>query len=423
MIGKIFMKVILLSNATTGGAGRAAYRLQRGLRSVGFDARMHVRYSSITDSDVIATPQKFSKLTSKLKLAEHIDATPFQLYRQKPNNIFSLQWFSDTALSDLALTSADVLNLHWVGHGYLSIEAIAKLKKPIVWTLHDMWAFTGGCHYNVSCNRYQNQCGVCPQLQSSQEKDLSRWVWKRKIKSWQHLNLTLVSPSVWLAKCAQSSSLFQNTQIEVIPNGLDTQIYRPLDRHVARSRLNLPQKKKLILFGATSPTSDLRKGFKYLQSALSYLKSSISPDFADLVIFGASQPKNPLELDFKCHYLGKFDDDVALSLIYAAADVMVVPSLQEAFGQTASESLSCGTPVVCFDTTGLKDIVDHQKNGYLATPYEAKDLAKGIAWVLEDSERHKKLSQQAREKAEQAFTLKIQAKRYAALFEEVAHQH
>lgn len=415
------MKVILLSNASTGGAGRAASRLQQGLRSIGLDAQMRVRYKTIDNSSVTATPQGFSKLASKLKLAEHIDTIPFQLHRQKPKHTFSLQWFSDTSLPDLALTSADVLNLHWVGHGYLSVEAIAKLNKPIVWTLHDMWTFTGGCHYNQDCDRYQKQCGACPQLQSQQEKDLSRWVWQRKAKAWQNLNLTLVSPSAWLAQCAQSSSLCQNLRVEVIPNGLDTQIYCPLDRQIARSRLNLPQDKQLILFGATSPTSDPRKGFKFLQSALHHLASKVPHNCVDVVIFGASRPQYPIELEFKCHYLGRFDDDVALALMYAAADVMVVPSVQEAFGQTASEALSCGTPVVCFDVTGLKDIVDHQQNGYLATPYEVEDLAEGIVWVLEDSDRHQKLSQQARKKAEQAFTLELQAKRYATLFKEAMH--
>lgn len=413
------MKAILLSNANTGGAGRAAYRLQQGLKSIGLYAQMCVRYKTIDDSYVTATPTGFSKFASKIKLAEHLDAVPFQIYRQKPSYTFSLQWFSDTSLPGLVLTSADVLNLHWVGHGYLSIEAIAKLNKPIVWTLHDMWTFTGGCHYTQDCDRYQKQCGTCPQLQSQQEKDLSRWVWRRKAKAWQNLNLTLVSPSRWLAQCVQSSSLCQNLRIEVIPNGLDTQVYHPLDRQIARSRLKLPHDKQLILFGAMSPTGDPRKGFHLLQSALQQLASTDWRDRIELVVFGATRPENPPDFGFQSHYLGSFNDDVSLSLIYSAADVFVAPSVQDNLPNTVMEAIASGTPCVAFNIGGMPDMIAHQQNGYLATPYQVEDLAKGISWVLEDSDRHQKLSKQAREKAEQEFTLELQAKRYAVLFEEV----
>lgn len=414
------MKAILLSNATTGGAGRAASRLQQGLQSIGLDAQMRVRYKTVSNPSISATPQGLSKFSTKLKLVEHLDAVPFQVCRQKPEHTFSLQWLSDTTLSDLALGSADVLNLHWVGHSYLSVEMIAKLNKPLVWTLHDMWAFTGGCHYNYGCDYYQKQCGDCPQLQGRREKDLSRWVWRRKARAWQNLNLTLVAPSRWLARCAQSSSLFQSTRTEVIPNGLDTQIYSPLDCHIARARLNLPLDKRLILFGAMSPTGDFRKGVHLLQPALQQLAATDWRDRVELVIFGASRPEKPLDFGFQSHYLGTFSDDVSLSLIYSAADVFIAPSLQDNLPNTVMEAITSGTPCVAFDIGGMPDMIEHQRNGYLAAPYEVDDLARGIAWILEDDDRYQKLSRRAREKAEQEFSLELQAKRYAALFEEMA---
>jgi glycosyltransferase involved in cell wall biosynthesis len=225
-----------------------------------------------------------------------------------------------------------------------------------------------------------------------------------------------------MADCARASSLFRQLRIETIPLGLDTDKYKPIDKQVARQLLNLPQDRHLVLFGAADATSDPRKGFDLLRSALQGISNTEWRDRLELVIFGASAPKQPLDLGFKTHYLGFMHDDLSLALIYAAADVMVVPSIQEAFGQTASESLSCGTPVVAFNATGLKDIVDGQLNGYLAAPFDIEDLAKGIVWVLEDRERHQKLQFHAREKALREFATEVQARRYLSLYQDVLSQ-
>jgi glycosyltransferase involved in cell wall biosynthesis len=321
----------------------------------------------------------------------------------------------------VAKIAPDIIHLHWIRGGFMQIETVAKLKQPLVWTIHDTGDFTGGCHVIGECDRYQVSCGACPQLNSDHEQDISRWIWQRKAKAWKNLKITLVSPSRWLAECARSSPLFQNLPIEVIPHGLDTQKYRPISQHSAREILNLPQDKKLVLFGAIQATSDRNKGFHLLQPALQQLSQSAWRDNLEIVIFGASQPEKPIDLDFKTHYLGHLHDDISLATVYSAADVMLVPSLQESFGQTASESLACGTPVVAFNATGLKDIIDHQQNGYLAKPYEAEDFAQGINWVLENEQRLQKLSFYAREKAEREFTLELQARRYSALFQEILH--
>lgn len=228
----------------------------------------------------------------------------------------------------------------------------------------------------------------------------------------------MVTPSHWLAECAKSSSLLKKYPVKVIANGLDAELYKPLNRPQVRDSLNLPQHKQLVLFGAMQGTGDRWKGFPLLVPALQRLSQSGWQDKIELLVFGSSQPENPIDVGFKTHYLGRLDD-AALSKVYAAADVMVVPSRYEAFGQTASEALACGTPVVAFDVTGLKDIVDSQHNGYLAQPYDSEDLARGIAWVLEDSERHQKLCRNAREKVEAKFTLEVQAREYQNLYEEV----
>jgi glycosyltransferase involved in cell wall biosynthesis len=302
------------------------------------------------------------------------------------------------------------------------IEALSKFNKPIVWTLHDMWAFTGGCCYSQECDRYTKSCGNCPVLGSNKAFDLSRWVWQRKAKAWEDLKLSIVTPSNWLAECAKSSSLFQNSDIKVIPYGLDIGIYKPSDRQTARNLLNLPQNKQLILFGAIAATNNKRKGFHLLQPALQKLSQSGWKDKIELVVFGAEQPENPIDLGFQVNYLGKIHEENKLALLYSSADVMIVPSIEDNLPLTAIESIACGTPVVSFDSTGFKDIVEHQKNGYRAKCFSCDDLANGIAWVIENKERHQKLCDRAREKVEQEFSLELQAGRYLSLFKEVCLQ-
>ena len=410
------MKVLHLSTSDIeGGAARAAYRIHQGLQDIGVASQMLVRAKLSADKTVVA------EKTMLTKLGPPLDGQPLKLYPRHQGTMFSPQWFPDAIAPKVAQLTPDAINLHWICNGFLKIETLAKLNKPIIWTLHDMWAFTGGCHYTQECDLYTDSCGACPQLKSNKNKDLSQWVWQRKNEAWKNLNLTIVSPSKWLAECALKSSLFRDVRVEVIPHGLNTKIYRPIDRRVVRELLHLPQEKQLVLFGMAGASMDKRKGFDLLQSGLQKLSKYGWQDKIELAVFGASPSDQAVDLGFKVRYLGRFHDDISLALVYSAADVMVVPSTQEAFGQTASESLACGTPVVAFNATGLMDIVEHQQNGYLAKPFEVEDLAQGIAYVLEDRERHQKLCDRAREKAELEFTLELQARRYFSLFSDLVN--
>jgi glycosyltransferase involved in cell wall biosynthesis len=414
------MKVLLLNTSDiTGGAARAAYRLHGGLQSIGVESQMLVQDKSSDDEAVTAPSKRLEQSIAKIRVA--FDALPLKFYRQRDNNSFSLQWFPDRIAPKINQLNPDVINLHWTNEAFIKVETLARFNRPLVWTLHDMWAFTGGCHYSQDCDRYTASCGACPQLYSSENWDLSRWVWQRKAKSWKDLDLTIVALSSWLSNCASSSSLFRDRRIEVIPNGLDIRKYRPINRHVARELLNLPQDKHLVLFGSIWATNVKRKGFHLLQPALQDLNQSGWQDKLELVIFGASQPNNPPDFGFKVHYLGTLSDDLLLALTYSAADVFVLPSTQENLANTVMEAIACGTPCVAFNIGGMPDMIEHQKNGYLAQPYRIEDLAQGIAWVLENEERHQKLSDRAREKAEQEFALEIQANRYLSLFSELSH--
>ena len=413
-------KILLLSTDDNDpGASRGAYRLHQGLQRIGVDSQMLVQTKQTRDKTVIGSLDSSGtgQVITGARLT--LGQLPLKFYRNRDRSNYSLQWLPDNIAAKVDQLEPNIINLHWICNSYLQIETLAKLNKPLVWTLRDMWAFTGGCHYNGDCDRYINSCGACPQLGSKKNWDLSRWVWQRKSKAWKNLDLTIVTLSSWLAECARHSSLFKNLRIEVIPNGIDTNIYKPIDRKLAREQLNLPQNKKLILFGAARATSDKRKGFEELQKALQYLSKSGDPNEPELVIFGGSRPDNPPDFGFKEHYLGKFKDDLSLALIYSAADVFVAPSIQEAFGNTVIEALACRIPCVGFNIGGIRDTIEHQKNGYLAQPYKIEDLARGISWVLENEERYKQLSYRAREKVEQEFALEIPARRYESLFKEI----
>jgi len=411
----LIIKPLLISSSDiNGGAARAAYRLHRGLQSINVSSQMLVQNKESDDYTVIAPASKLSKGIGKLKPT--LDALPLQLYPQRDRSVYSVQYLPDQLAAKVAQINPDVINLHWINFGYLQIETLAKFKKPIIWTLHDMWAFTGGCHYNGDCMNYVNSCGACPQLHSNTEKDLSRWVWRRKSKAWQDLNLTIVTPSHWLADCARKSSLFQNLRVEVIANGLDAQVYKPIDQAIARNLLNLSLDKKLVLFGAMNSTRNKRKGFHLLEPALQKLSEDEKLENVELVILGASRPSEVPNLGFPIHYLGRLNDDIALALLYSAADVFLAPSVQDNLPNTVMESLACGTPCVAFDIGGMSDMIQHQQNGYLAKPFDVNDLAKGITWVLEDEERLKKLGSNSRDKVEQKFTLEIQANNYLSVY-------
>jgi glycosyltransferase involved in cell wall biosynthesis len=255
-------------------------------------------------------------------------------------------------------------------------------------------------------------------LGSNKENDLSRKVWQRKHRAWQGIDLTLVPISQWLADCASKSSLLQHYPAQVIPNAVDTSIFRPIDKYVARDILQLPQRDKLILFGALSATTDKRKGFNHLTAALNQLETNDSLPLR-AVIFGANNLSPSMKLNIPHTVLGRLNDDTTLALAYSAADVMVVPSVQEAFGKTAIEAMACGTPVVSFDATGLRDIVEHRKNGYRAECFSAEDMARGILWVLEDTTHTQQLSQQSRQTVKTNFSFEVQAASYKALYQEL----
>jgi len=412
------MKILFLNSFDIqGGAARAAYRLKNGLNRAGARPCMLVQFNLTKDPDVIGPVSFMQKVFSNLRL--HIDALPVRFYQNRPLANFSPAILPDNLSAKIHALDPEIIHLGWITGGFMRIETLKRLNRPIIWTIHDLWAFTGGCHYPDKCLRYTESCGRCPVLGSTKEFDFSYKNWWRKKRTFNEMEVTIVAPSKWIGECARNSSLFKKKRVEVIPNSLDIQTYKPSDMRKERNRFGLPQDKKLILFGAMNATSDKRKGFDLLKAAIKELVDAGDSTKLELVVFGATKPAEELDLGLMIHYVGHVQNENKLASLYAASDVMVVPSLQEAFGQTASESLACGTPVVAFGATGLLDIVDHKMNGYLAKPFDVRDLAHGIEWVMEDDNRRDTLSRRARQKAEQEFDILFVARKYLDLYNEI----
>jgi glycosyltransferase involved in cell wall biosynthesis len=407
--------LILSTFDLSGGAARATYRLHEGLRRMNIDSQMLVQYKTSHDNTIIGGKNQAQKILNQMRPT--LDNLPLNYYNGRGYGAFSTQWFPDLIKNKITQLSPNLINLHWTC-GFVRIETISQLKKPLVWTLHDMWTITGGCHYSQTCDRYTQSCGACPQLHSDKDNDISRWVWKRKAKYWQNVDMTIVTPSIWLAKCVRASSLFRQATIEVIPNGIDTQRYKPFNRKFVREWLNLPQDKQLVLVGANSLYLQ-RKGSHYLPKALELLQTTECAGNIELVIFGTIPDGFKLDLGFKSHYIGNLSDDISLAQVYASADVFVAPYIEDNLPNTVMEALACGTPCVAFKTGGITEMIIHEYNGYLASTFDVEQLASGIAWILADKERWERLCDRAREKVESEFSQQLQASRYSRLFAEV----
>ena len=410
------MKILIVNTYDlAGGAARATYRLHHALLEQDVDSQMLVIGKVSDDRTVTKLLSDFGKVKNRLRNYQLRFFNKIESYPNKTKTYFSTSFLSFSNIVDkINEMNPDIVHLHWICNEMIKIEDLVKIKAPIVWSLHDMWAFTGGCHYDEECDRYLESCGKCKVLGSRVENDLSKSIFLKKQKTFSKMNnMTIVGLSQWLSDCAKKSILLKNKKHLALPNCIDINVFKPFDQAKSRELWSLPKDKKLVLFGAMGATSDPRKGFRELIEAL---KKMTCKDL-ELVVFGSSQPENTPNFGFKTHYLGSLADDVSLVTLYSAVDVMVVPSLQEAFGQTASESMSCETPVVAFGATGLLDIVDHQKNGYLAKPYEIDDLAYGIKWVLENKS-YDELCQNARKKIVREFDSVLVAKKYIKLYKD-----
>ena len=430
------MKILHVSASDLhGGAARAAYRIHRSLSDhgsiSGFTSQMRVINQLSDDASVIGGPplgqgplrRRLQPRLRQLQRRSFTTANPTLHSTAWPTTGLGLE------LGSYAQQSlVELVHLHWLGDETLSIEEIGRLPMPLVWTLHDQWAFCGAEHYTsppaagesssqderfaqgyVAANRPHHEAGP----------DLNRRTWQRKRVAWRRA-MQIVCPSVWMADCARRSALMADWPITVIPNPLDLRVWAPFDQGHARRLLQLPQDRVLVLFGAVGGTMDPRKGADLLMQAVRMLRSEVDGTRLaqlELLVFGQSQPKVVTDFGFPIHYFGRLYDDMSLRLLYNAADVMVVPSRQESFGQTASEAHACGTPVVAFATGGLLDVVEDRVTGALAAPFKPDALAQAIHWVLHDPDRWQQLARSARERAERLWAPERVADLYMGVYQ------
>jgi glycosyltransferase involved in cell wall biosynthesis len=401
-----------------GGAARAALRLHRELRASGVTSRMVVAQRFGADPEV-AEYNPFSPGPAVLgraffRLGRRLHRPSFN----KVGGFFSSDWGVSGRHLASSLPETDVVNLHWVSDllDYRSLPSLAA-RHPIVWTFHDMNAFTGGCHYSGLCERFVARCGSCPQLiTATQEDDMTRRVLERKREVLRRVppeRLTVVSPSAWLARETRRSALFGHFDVHVIPNGIDVQEFHPMPQTEARARLNLPAEARMVLFVAEQVV-DRRKGLRLLLKAFQQLRSIPS---LRLVTLGRGGRE--AIADDRVIHLGSLDDSERLRAAYSAADVFAMPSLQDNLPNTIIEAMACGTPVAGFAAGGVGEAVIHGESGLLARTGDYTALAGALREILEDRDLRAKLSRNARERGKNEYAIERQAQRYAALYREL----
>ena len=392
------MKIVILNTSErTGGAAVAAGRLGKALKQAGIQVDKLVR------DDTWLNRFRFYWERLIIFLCNHLNR----------KNLFAVSIANTgTDLSgNPSIKEADIIHLHWINQGFLSlkdIEALVKLNKPIVWTMHDMWPCTSICHHARDCEKFQTGCESCFFLKSK-GKDLSTSVFDKKLSLYKDANITFVGCSRWLSGRAKKSYLLQDKTVLSIPNPIDTEVYHPMDQGTARELLGLPSGKKLLLFGALNVT-DKRKGIDYLIAAL----RKIEKQDVELVVFG--QVKDDIRGLFPVpiHSMGYLSDESKIVALYNAVDIFITSSLEENLPNTIMESMACGTPCVGFEIDGIPEMIDHKINGYVVNYKDANDLANGINWALM-SERDK-LSNACLMKVNGRYTETIVAKQYIQLY-------
>lgn len=397
-----------------GGAARAANRIHHALRDIGFDSRMLVNVSDCGDWTIQGPSNKLGKALGLIR--PHLGGALNQLLRTANPILHSPSILPSHWAHLINASDVDAVHLHWVQGEMLSISDISRIRKPTVWTLHDMWAFCGAEHYTTD-NRWRD--GYRRDNRPSHESgfDLNRWTWLRKRKHWRR-PMHIVCPSQWLADCVRSSSLMHDWPVSVVPNPIDLDRWQPIDQCLARQLMGLPQDRQLLLFGAMGGGRDRRKGLDLLLAALEHLQAEPNLQNLQLVVLGQLAPQSPPQLGFPIHYTGHLHDDLSLRTLYSAADAMVIPSRQDNLPNTAVEGHACGTPVVGFNTCGLPDIVEDRVTGALADPFNPTSLAAAIQWVLHDPLRRKQLAAAARARAERLWSSTRVARMYLQVYEQ-----
>lgn len=419
------MKVLLINTSEKkGGAAVACKRLMKALQKSGVEAKMLVRDKTTNDESVI--PATLGYLNQKKNFLRFVweRIVIFCSNRLSRKNLFAVSIANSgiPIANHPAVKEADILHLHWVNQGFLSVSEInklSKLGKPIVWTMHDMWPATAICHHSRDCNNYQSECNNCFFLKHPGRKDLANRIFRKKKKVWARADIQYVTCSHWLQDRTRVSALIDKSRVRAIPNPLDTEFYKKNDQRAARQRFGLPLNKKLILYGAANVT-DKRKGIDYYIEACRFIAQQYPESVGDLelVFFGQVKEAIDGQFIFPIHQVGYLTDDELIRDLYNAVDLFVTPSLEENLPNTIMESLSCSTPCVGFEIGGIPEMIDHKQNGYLANYKSAEDLAAGVHWCLWEAD-YDSLADNARQKVMECYSEEAVADAYIRLYNEI----
>lgn len=419
------MRVLLVNTAErVGGAAIAASRLLESLKNNGIKVKLLVRDKQTGQPNVVALDRSWKHLWNFLWERVVIWVSNF-FHR---SNVFAV----DIANTGTDITSlpefeeADIIHLHWINQGMLSLKDIKKILnsgKPVVWTMHDMWPCTGICHYAGQCLDYEQKCGNCPLLVGNSKKDLSTRVFLKKQKLYDGASITFVTCSRWLGETAKRSALLSGKSVVSIPNPINTNLFKPLSKKESREKYNLPQESLLLLFGSVK-IKDKRKGVAYLVKACKILAEKY-PDLADklaIVAFGYNSKYLEKIIPFRVYPLEYVKSERELVDVYNSVDIYVTPSLEDNLPNTIMEAMACGIPCVGFNTGGIPEMIDHLHNGYVAQYLSADDLANGINWVLAGGD-YPLLSEQAVRKVLSNYSERMVAKRYIEVYNKVTNSY
>ena len=403
----------------TSGAARGALHLHEALLGHGVDSRVLSSFSPAESSPFRNTihaaswtgvPKIEARVRSRLE-AQYLNTR----YPRRQRHIFSIGAIGAPIWRHPWILRSDVVHLHWINAGLVRLQSLRRLKKPIVWTVRDMWPSTGGCHVAMDCTAYTSGCGACPQLRSTRQNDLTKRQVRKKRQLYRQLNVTFVGMSPWGADVLRSSrAVPDRMSIRVIPNAIDTKRFVPHDKAQARAKYGIAKHETVVLLGAHN-VSEPWKGFSLAAKAVRGLPKQVL-----VVLFGTNSERLAASMKHRAIGVGYVATPNELADLYSMADVFVAPSVQEQFGKTLVESLACGTPVAAFDATGPQLIVQHRRSGYLARPFSSDSLREGIEWIVADKERWGALSAFARQDVVARFERTTMALEYIDLYHEVS---
>lgn len=408
------MKVFHLSTFSfEGGAAKAAARLHKKLISIGIDSKFYA-FRITNNFEHLYASKAFIGINFFKKFYPYIDSVLLKLLWKKANTPWTIGLFGSQLNEINKVPSNFIVHAHWIGAGFLSLNSLKKFKTKLVFTLHDSWLFTAGCHLPYDCDKFKRKCVNCPQL-GNQANWLVKYLFNRKKEFFEVMKPIVVCPSKWMFDQAKESALLSECEIRYIPNSVDTSTFKPRIDDFKKNTDSFT-----IGFSALHALVDSNKGFNIFLKALEFIKEYTDIKNIIIEVIGAEKDHlNDVTLPFPVKFYGVIDSDSELAAIYSGADIFCVASKTESFCQVAAESIASGTPIVCFDTSGLKDLVIDGRTGYLAKPFDYKDLAFKIIQAYDNQDQLLAMSIFSRKYALENFDSNLVAKKMISLYNEI----